>query len=119
MNYIDFKKLSDRYGVIPVLAAFNAPMKISLPVYESFLSQNVDQLSLSVRSSNALKSGKIVTIRDLVELIQENGGLSKLRNIGKKSISEIQTVLFYEAYQRLTDNGKEQFWNDFLLKYTK
>lgn len=56
-----------------------------------YLSMNVDELELSVRSSNCLKNANIRTV---VELVQKTeGDLLKTRNFGKKSLNEIKTLL--------------------------
>lgn len=56
-----------------------------------YLSMNVDELELSVRSSNCLKNANIRTV---VELVQKTeGDLLKTRNFGKKSLNEIKGLL--------------------------
>ena len=47
----------------------------------------IDVLDLSVRASNCLKRANIYTLGDLVERTEED--LSKIRNLGKKSVDEI------------------------------
>ncbi|MBN1871143.1 MAG: DNA-directed RNA polymerase subunit alpha [Candidatus Omnitrophica bacterium] len=51
----------------------------------------VNELELSVRSSNCLKEAKIKTIGDLVRKTEME--MLKYRNFGKKSLSEIQKIL--------------------------
>ena len=41
-------------------------------------------------------------------------GLDTVRNLGKKSISEIKTKLLYLAYNELNDKEKQAFWNEFI-----
>lgn len=47
----------------------------------------IDVLDLSVRASNCLKRANIYTLGDLVERTEDD--LSKIRNLGKKSVDEI------------------------------
>jgi len=56
-----------------------------------FLSMNVDDLELSVRSSNCLKNANIRTVAELVQKTETD--LLKTRNFGKKSLNEIKTIL--------------------------
>jgi DNA-directed RNA polymerase subunit alpha len=55
------------------------------------LFRNVDELELSVRASNCLKTANIRTIADLVR--RSESELLKTKNFGKKSLNEIKTIL--------------------------
>jgi len=55
------------------------------------LFRNVDELELSVRASNCLKTANIRSIADLVQ--KTEGELLKTKNFGKKSLNEIKTIL--------------------------
>ncbi len=55
------------------------------------LFRNVDELELSVRASNCLKTANIRTIADLVQ--KSESELLKTKNFGKKSLNEIKTIL--------------------------
>jgi DNA-directed RNA polymerase subunit alpha len=54
------------------------------------LFRNVDELELSVRASNCLKTANIRTIADLVQKTESE--LLKTKNFGKKSLNEIKTI---------------------------
>jgi DNA-directed RNA polymerase subunit alpha len=55
------------------------------------LFRSVDELELSVRASNCLKTANIRTIADLVQRTEPE--LLKTKNFGKKSLNEIKTIL--------------------------
>ena len=55
------------------------------------LFRSVDELELSVRASNCLKTANIRTISDLVQRTEPE--LLKTKNFGKKSLNEIKTIL--------------------------
>ena len=57
----------------------------------AILATRVDELELSVRSSNCLKNANIKTIGDLVKKTEEE--IAKTRNFGKKSLLEIKEKL--------------------------
>jgi DNA-directed RNA polymerase subunit alpha len=61
------------------------------PVLNENLFRNVDELELSVRASNCLKTANIRTIADLVQ--KSEADLLKTKNFGKKSLNEIKTIL--------------------------
>jgi len=55
------------------------------------LERSVEELELSVRSSNCLKQADIKTIGDLVQKSEPE--MLKYRNFGRKSLKEIQDIL--------------------------
>ncbi|OPX30916.1 MAG: DNA-directed RNA polymerase subunit alpha [Candidatus Latescibacteria bacterium 4484_181] len=55
------------------------------------LQMPVDELELSMRSSNCLRAAEIKTLGDLVQKTESE--MLKYRNFGKKSLSELQNVL--------------------------
>lgn len=60
----------------------------ALPLNEG---HTVDLLLLSRRSSNALKDGRVVLIRDLLAMSRES--LRGLKNMGPKSVREIESAI--------------------------
>jgi DNA-directed RNA polymerase subunit alpha len=57
----------------------------------ALLEKSVEELELSVRSSNCLRAAEIKTIGDLVQ--KSEGEMLKYRNFGRKSLKEIQDIL--------------------------
>ena len=55
------------------------------------LDKSVEELELSVRSSNCLRAAEIKTIGDLVQKGEPE--MLKFRNFGRKSLKEIQDIL--------------------------
>lgn len=55
------------------------------------LSRLIDDFPLSVRSLNSLKNSNIRTLRDLVELSEDD--LLKVKNVGEKALQEISELL--------------------------
>ena len=58
---------------------------------KDLLSRSVDELELSVRSSNCLKNANIKTIGDLV--VKGEPEMLKYRNFGRKSLNEIKEII--------------------------
>jgi len=58
---------------------------------EALLRTPVEELELSVRSSNCLKNAKIESIGDLIKKTEDE--IAKTRNFGKKSLEEIKMKL--------------------------
>lgn len=57
----------------------------------NLLKTRVDELELSVRSSNCLRAANIQTIQDLVTKTESD--MLKYRNFGRKSLNEISSIL--------------------------
>ena len=57
------------------------------PKFNENLYRSIEELELSVRSSNCLKNANIRTIGDLTRKTEED--IVKTRNFGKKSLQEI------------------------------
>jgi DNA-directed RNA polymerase subunit alpha len=77
------------------LSVFSGMALAQAPVGEvkthSILDSSVDDLELTVRSANALKSENILLVRDLVSLSEAE--LMALPNLGKKSLTEVREAL--------------------------
>jgi DNA-directed RNA polymerase subunit alpha len=58
---------------------------------KSLLSMNVEELELSVRSSNCLRAAETKTLADLVK--KSEGEMLKYRNFGRKSLTELNQIL--------------------------
>ena len=58
---------------------------------KQLLDTPISELDLSVRASNCLKNANVSTIRDLTMMTEDE--ISKTRNVGKKSLQEIQEKL--------------------------
>ncbi len=58
---------------------------------KELLGRSVEELELSVRSSNCLKAANIKTLGDLV--LKTEGDMLKYRNFGRKSLKEIVEIL--------------------------
>ena len=74
---------------------------------ELFLNTDITELNLSVRSFNCLKRAKCDTIRDVLECIGEEGeGLRRIRNLGKRSETEIlEKIEEHRAFCKTQDSA--------------
>lgn len=102
------------FGLVALLHhMFGENIGVKIPFSNTALSLEIDELVLSVRSSNALKRAGIATIGNLLEFIScEN--LKSLRNLGVKSRKEIQTKLLVFGYDRLMEKEKLAFFRELL-----
>lgn len=102
------------FGLVPLLhRIYGKNVKIKIGFSESVCRASIDELSLSVRSHNALRRAGIATLGDLIERLNE-GDLKSIRNLGAKSFSEIQTKMLQFGFDRLTEAEKAKFFADLL-----
>ena len=99
-----------RYG-LPVLLdyIFGIDIVIKTGVKYVDCEKSIDELNLSVRSQNALRRAQIETIGVLVDALN-NESVKGIRNLGRKSYSEIQTKLLVYNYENMSDKKKEAFF---------
>ncbi len=109
-------KAAEEYGVVYVLSLFGNDLKVRIPMSNDFWDASIDEINLRVRSRNGLMRASSDTVGKTCELIMQEGGLSKIRNLGSKSIAEIKTTLLATGYERLTKAEKTAFWQDFLTR---
>lgn len=58
---------------------------------DALLNKSIEELDLSVRSTNSLKNANILTLRDLVARSEKD--MLETKNFGRKSLEEVQEVL--------------------------
>lgn len=76
-------------------------------IYDDFDETPIEVLELSERSKNALMRSGIKTLADVANTISGRSDLFKIRNCGRKSISEIMEKLFlYQVMRRKPEDRK-------------
>ena len=81
---------------------------------DSYLRMTIEELDLSVRSYNCLKRAGINTVGDLVEKTFDD--MMKVRNLGRKSLEEVERKLKELGFSFSEDEGEEELpIDDFIL----
>ena len=103
-----------RYG-LPVLLdyVFGKNVKVRLAYALKDCEASIDELNLSVRSQNALKRAGILTLDALIDELNA-GNLKGIRNLGRKSYSEIQTKILVYGYEQLNYKEKVKFFDEII-----
>jgi DNA-directed RNA polymerase alpha subunit len=110
---IALREQADRAGILSTLRQLG--VHEALVPYSSRLAElSIDEMSLTVRSSNGLKRANIHTYGRLRERMETENGLINIRNIGQKSLKEIKQLFFEECYTRLLPYEKAQYWQEIL-----
>lgn len=80
-----FIDLTDHVGTVEIMVEKEENKK------EKMLEMSIEELELSVRSSNCLRRANINTVDELTQKTEED--MMKVRNLGKKSLNEIKFKL--------------------------
>ena len=110
---IELRTKADRLGVIATLRQLGI-YSGSVPYVGRLSDLSVDELNLTVRSSNGLKRANVMTFGDLKALIDSEHGILSVRNLGAKSAEEIKNLYYEECYLRLLPYEKAQYWQQVL-----
>ena len=109
------KNAADVIGVIPVLTLFGNNLYVRVPMSQALWDMSIDELDLTVRARNGLMRCGANTVGKVSQLIMSEHGLSSVRNLGRKSISEIKTALLAKGYEQLSDSERVDFWKQFIV----
>ena len=108
--------LRDQADKIGILATLHQLGVHEAPIpYSNRLSDlSIDEINLTVRSSNGLKRANAGTFGRLRDLMAMENGVISVRNLGQKSAKEIKQLFFEECYIRLLPYEKAHYWQEAL-----
>ena len=84
--------------------------EVPLPYRNRMKDLSIDEMNLSVRSSNALMRATARTFERVMEIMQMEDGFRKIRNLGIKSEKEIIRNFFCACYANLSQSEQAAFW---------
>ena len=87
--------------------------KFRFPVYNdmAYMDEDIEALSLSVRSYNCLKRAGYQKISSVVGNIKGREDLQEIRNMGRKSADEVMVKLFLYTYDNIAQEKKKGYLN--------
>ena len=109
---IELRNRAEKSGVLELLQGY--AVTPPAPCRERMYALSIYELNLSVRSSNGLMRAGVRTFEMLQRLMQSEGGISHVRNLGAKSVKEIHDAFLLECYARLLPYEKAMFWQEVL-----
>lgn len=108
-----FYKCTEQYGLLPVLGYIFSTLKVRISLTAQSCDIQIKDMDLSVRSYNALMAHGVTDLGKLVDLIN-SGGLKEVRNLGVKSVKEIQLKAIEYSYEALNEQDKKDFLKNLL-----
>ena len=106
---ISLRDQADKSGILAVLHQLGVHDAL-VPYSSRLAGLSIDEMSLTVRSSNGLKRANAGTFGKLKALLSMENGIMSVRNLGQKSAKEIKQLFFEECYVRLLPYEKAQYW---------
>lgn len=99
----------EKNGLLSTLKTyFGDEYEMQLPFYDEARNSSIEELGLSVRSFNCLKRAGINTVGACIKAIKERDLLS-IRNLGRKSVCEINAQVREFGYAMLPKSARLDF----------
>lgn len=109
----------EQHGLVQTLhSVFGGKLPVSIPLSCAACETEVAEMELSVRAYNCLRRANITTVGELADLTMD-GKLSQLRNMGAKTVREIQTKLLCFAYHQAPIAWKKEFLESLVEKKSR
>ena len=113
---IALREQADKIGILETLRKIGIHEAI-VPYSTRLADLSIDEMNLTVRSSNGLKRANIHIFSQLHDRMQAENGLINIRNIGQKSLKEIKQLFLEECYARMLPYEKAHYWQEILDNY--
>ena len=114
---VSLRDQADKVGVLTTLHQLGIHGAI-VPYCSRLADLSIDEMNLTVRSSNGLNRANAGTFGRLRDLLAMENGILSVRNLGQKSAKEIKQLFFEECYTRLLPYEKAQYWQELLDTHT-
>ena len=92
---------------------YGGNIRLSLPFTKRTCAASIDELTLSVRSQNALKRAGLFTVSAIVQALEADE-LGKIRNLGR--MAEIKTRVTVFGFEALSGDGKRAFFRSLMAE---
>ena len=107
---VEYRDLSQHQDIYLMLQLYCPGRQVGLPYRHRMAEIPIDEMNLSVRSSNALMRANARTFGQVMEILLIEDGLKKIRNLGIKSEREIIRSFFTACYYKLSPTEQAIFW---------
>ena len=111
---LSLRELAGKKGVYPLLQERFPGCSVPIPYRKGMSEISIEEMNLSVRSSNGLHRAGAHSFGGLWALLAAENGLRSVRNLGAKSETEIRRSFLAACYARLSAAEKGRFWQQLL-----
>ncbi len=116
---IRLRDTSAKQGLYLTLQISFPNARVEIPYQKRMQDRPIDELPLSVRSSNALMRAHAGTFGRVWELLAGENGLLSVRNLGVKSEAEIRRCFLEGCYACLTPAEQAIYWQTIISGETR
>lgn len=109
---LELRDVADKQGIWNTLASEGKSSTAHPPFVGRLAGVSIEELNLTVRSSNGLMRAQANTFGKLNTLMRSEHGITSVRNLGQKSAKEIRDVFFEESYRRMLPYERAQYWQE-------
>ena len=114
---VEYRDLSQHQDIYLMLQLYCPGRQVGLPYHHRMAEIPIDEMNLSVRSTNALMRANARTFERVMEIMQMEDGFKKIRNLGIKSEKEIVRNFFSACYANLSQGEQAAFWQKVIENY--
>ncbi len=107
---ISYRSEADKAGVWETVQRGFPGMAVQIPYRRRMSEIGIDELNLSVRASNGLMRAGIDTFGKLNEMMKTDRGIAGIRNLGAKSVKEINKAFLLFTYSQLSPAERAEYW---------
>lgn len=107
---ISYRSEADKAGVWETVQRGFPGMAVQIPYRRRMSEIGIDELNLSVRASNGLMRAGIDTFGKLNEMMKTDRGIAGIRNLGAKSVKEINKAFLLFTYSQLSPAERSEYW---------
>lgn len=108
---VSLRDQADKSGVLATLHRLGVHNAL-VPYSSRLANLSIDEMNLTIRSSNGFKRANVGTFGRLRHLLAMENGILSVRNLGQKSAKEIKQLFFEECYTRLIPYEKAHYWQE-------
>lgn len=113
---LKLREQADRFGWKDSADQCGGIHVVPLPYVDRLASISIDEMDLTVRSSNGLMRAGLSTFDKLMARMDSEGGIQAIRYLGSKSAFEIREAFCVICYTRLLPYEKAQYWQSVIEK---
>ena len=106
---VQLRERAARQGIYDLLRQMCPGESVPIPYKSRMRDYSIDEMTLSVRSSNGLMRVGAGSFGKLYDLMSEKG-LRSVRNLGAKSEREIVQSFYKACYAKLTPTEQARYW---------
>jgi hypothetical protein len=99
-----------KYGIQYTLQANFSGKAVQIPYRQRMAGIGIEELNLSVRACNGLMRAGVNTLGKLNDAMKTERGIAGIRNLGAKSVKEMNKAFLLFTYSQLSPTERAEYW---------